>query len=181
MQQWNSGYGPVLNKLFVIPLQIIDVMFSAIVPIYNVIVWVGKVIISNVFMDSLILNIPNVKDFGIGLSNLTRHVGTEIPTYLQALAIPCNYARQGDFCYEAGNNRVFDLITAMGHVRSMAAAISRIGMGLCLSATAPINIVMFPFMDINLAKGVHNIVNSVLYTLFQLPSVTVQRCRNHGG
>jgi hypothetical protein len=28
---------------------------------------------------------------------------------------------------------------------------------------------------------VHNIVNSIMYALFQIPSVTVQRCRNHGG
>ena len=38
---------------------------------------------------------------------------------------------------------------------------------------------MFPLMDINLAKGIHNIFNAIFYTVFQLPAVTALRCVNH--
>lgn len=62
----------------------------------------------------------------------------------------------------------------------MAQAVSTIVISVCASASGPVNIALFPLMDINLAKGLHNIVNSILYTVMQLPSLTAQRCVNHG-
>lgn len=180
VDQWNSGYGPVMNKLFVIPLQVADVLFSAIIPLYNAVFWIIKLILNNVLLDSLILNTPNLRDFGLALGKLCRHVALEVPSYTKSLVVPCDYSREGDFCYDAGNSRVFDVITAMQHVRTMMSSVSRVLMGACLSASGPINIALFPFMDINFAKGLHNIINAAMYTVFQIPVVTIQRCRNHG-
>ena len=39
VDQWNAGYGPLVHKYLFIPLQVLDVMFSRIVPIYNGLVW----------------------------------------------------------------------------------------------------------------------------------------------
>jgi hypothetical protein len=160
--------------------QIVDVMFSSLIPLYNAAVWIIRLIFNDVFLDSLIANVPSIRSFGVAFGRLCKHSALEISPYVQSMAVTCDYARDGDFCYEAGNARSIDLITAMSHVRTMASAVSSILISMCASATAPLNIALFPLMDINFAKGLHNIANSVLYTVFQLPSVTAQRCINHG-
>ena len=68
----------------------------------------------------------------------------------------------------------------MASVRTMAASITKIVLSVCASGSAGANILMFLLMDINLAKGIHNIFNAIFYTVFQLPSVTALRCVNHG-
>ncbi len=160
--------------------QVLDVMFSSIVPLYNAVVWLLRLLLNDVVIDSLISNVPSIKEFGIALGSLCKHSALEISPYLTSMATTCNYARDGDFCYEAGNNRVIDIITIMADVRRMTAAVSKILISVCASGSAPLNILLFPFMDINFAKALHNIVNAALYTVFQLPSVTAQRCMNHG-
>ena len=161
-------------------LQVIDVMFSSLVPLYNTLVWILRILFYDVFTDALITNVPSIRSFGEAMGNFCKHFALDLTSYVSALAIPCDYAKDGDFCYEPGNNRVMDFITIMADVRQMAKSVSMIALSVCASASAPINIAIFPLMDINLAKGVHNVVNSVLYTVFQLPSVTAQRCMHHG-
>ena len=74
---------------------------------------------------------------------------------------------------------MIDLITVKASVRTMAASITKIMLSVCASGSAGANILMFPLMDINLAKGIHNIFNAIFYTVFQLPEVTALRCMNH--
>lgn len=180
VQEYNESYGPLIYRFIFIPTQMLDVLFSAIVPIYNACIKLVNVLIQEVVIESLAGNSGHVVDFGKALANLCKHTAVQIPSYITTVAIPCDYAKQGDLCYEPGNGRIFDFITIMADLRTMAAAVSRLMLGVCAAASAPLNIVMFPLMDINLAKAVHNIANAILYTLVQLPSVTALRCTNHG-
>lgn len=155
-------------------------MFSSLIPLYNALVWLLRLIFHDVFLDSLINNVPSIRSFGAALGSLCKHYALEIVPYVSSMGVPCNYAKDGDLCYEAGNDRAIDFITAFAHVRTMTASLSKIALSICASASAPLNMLLFPLMDINLAKAAHNILNSILYTVFQLPSVTAQRCLNHG-
>ena len=67
----------------------------------------------------------------------------------------------------------------MASVRTMAASITKIVLSECARGSAGANILMFPLMDINLAKGIHNIFYATFYTVFQLPAVTSLRCVNY--
>lgn len=180
VEQWNSAFGPILHRLLFIPLQIIDVMFSAIVPIYNAVVWILKKISTDVVVDATMANLESVKTFGLALGSACKHAATEVPPFINSMVRTCDYALDGDLCYDPGNARTIDLVTVMKDVRTMASALSTVVVGMCGRWLALVNIALFPFMDINLAKAVHNIVNALLYTVFQLPSVTAQRCNNHG-
>ena len=131
-------------------------------------------------LDSLIKNVPSIQGFGLATGSLCKSVALDIPPYITSLVSQCSYAEQGDFCYDVGNNRVIDFITPMAELRNMAAAVSKILITVCASASGVVNIALFPLMDINLAKGVHNIANSFMYALMQMPSVTAQRCMKHG-
>lgn len=180
VQEYNESYGPMLHRIIFIPLQMGDVVFSAVVPLWNGVLKLIKVLIHEVVIESLAANAGLVIDFGKAFANLCKHLAVQIPGYITSVATPCDYAVEGDLCYEPGHGRTLDLITVMADVRTMAAAVSRLGLGVCAAATAPLNIAMFPLMDINFAKAIHNIVNAALYTVVQLPSVTALRCANHG-
>jgi hypothetical protein len=180
VDQYNEGYGPMLHRIVFIPLQVLDVLFSALVPIYNAIIKLLRILFIDVLVDSLVANVKLIGEFGAAFAAMCKHTAVQVPSYIERIATACDYGKEGDLCYEPGNGRVFDLITVMADVRNMDAALSKLLLGVCASAAGPLNIVMFPLMDINLAKAVHNIVNSVLYMVVQLPSVTAQRCLNHG-
>lgn len=173
VDQWNKAYGPLFYKILFVPLQIVDVMFSSLVPIYNASVWIVKLIVNNVFLDALMANVEVIRTFGLALASLCKHAALEMPPFLKSIAAPCDYARDGDMCYEPGNGRTIDFITIMADVRSMAASTSALLLSMCGSASGIFNIVLYPLMDINLSKGIHNIANSVLYMLVQVFFVTL--------
>jgi hypothetical protein len=72
-----------------------------------------------------------------------------------------------------------DFITPMLDVRSIALGARGFARGMCAGATGPLDVLLYPLLDINTAKAVHNLLNALLYTLIQVPSVTVQRCANN--
>ena len=154
-------------------------MFSSIVPLYDASVWIIQFLFNDVILDALVRNVPSIHAFGEAFAGLCKHLAFEIPPYITAMASTCDYAKDGDLCYEPGNNRVIDLITVMASVRIMAASITKIVLSVCASGAAGADILMFPLMDINLAKGLHNIFNVIFNTVFQLPAVTALRCVNH--
>jgi hypothetical protein len=84
-----------------------------------------------------------------------------------------------DLCYEPGR-RMYDFITPMKDARAMALAAREFSRGLCAGVTGPADVALYPLVDINTAKAVHNIANAFLFTLIHVPSVTVQRCRSQG-
>jgi hypothetical protein len=180
VEQWNESFGPILHRLLVIPLQIVDVMFSALVPIYNAVAWIIKKVTTDVIIDACMANLGSVQSFGLAMASACKHVATEIPAFVNSMVSPCDYAKDGDLCYDPGNGRTMDLITVMKEVRTMASSVSTILVSVCGRWLALVNIALFPFMDINLAKAVHNVGNAILYAIFQVPSVTAQRCVNHG-
>lgn len=143
-------------------------MFSTLIPLYNAFVWIVKLVINNVFLDTLMGNVEAIRSFGLGLGGLCKHTALELPPFLSAVAVPCDFARDGDMCYEPGNGRIFDFITVMKEARAMAAATSTLLMSMCGSASGVFNIALYPFMDVNFAKGVHNIANAFLYLIFQV-------------
>jgi hypothetical protein len=46
----------------------------------------------------------------------------------------------------------------------------------CQVLTPPFDLIAYPFLDLNFAKGVHNFVNAILYWFVSMPLITVQRC-----
>lgn len=180
VESWNAVFGPVVYEAVFFPLQVLSTLFTSVVPIYNGLIWLGKLIMHNVLLRSAIENADSVLAIGRSIGNLAKHVAIQIPEYATAVAVPCAQP-VADTCYDPGfGNRIFDFITPMADVRAIAASIISISISVCGNAAGIVDIVLYPFLDINLAKAVHNLFNSALYLLLQLPSVTVQRCNNNG-
>ncbi len=72
-------------------------MFSSIVPLYNALIWLTRLIFKDVLLDSLIANVPSIRSFGTALGSLCKHSALEIAPYVSSVATRCNYAREGDF------------------------------------------------------------------------------------
>lgn len=179
VQGWNSNLGPYAYNVLFFPLQLINVLFTSLVPIYNGILWLLKLLLHNVVIKSATQNVDEVLVIGKCIADFAKHIFEQVPEYFQSIAVSCPKP-VSDLCYDAAvGNRTFNLITPMQDVRSIAAALISIGINVCGNAAGIADIVLYPFMDINLAKAVHNIVNALLFAFLQLPSITVQRCMNN--
>ena len=47
---WNSFAGPFIHSLIVVPAQIVDIVFAALVPVYNVVLWIISKFFYNAFI-----------------------------------------------------------------------------------------------------------------------------------
>lgn len=174
VQQWNSLLGPVLHTILVVPLQIFDIVFSSVIPIFNAFWWLFNQIFYNVFVVSAIRDIDLYRDLGLGVGGFFQLLAVNGANYVQTFAIPCEDP-SSPICYESGN-RMYDLITPMRELRTAAVATARIFDGMCRGASGVTDMALYPFLDINLGKSIHNLANAFLFTTIQVPSITAQRC-----
>jgi hypothetical protein len=177
---WNTALGPSAQVLLIWPLRIINYLAHALVPVWNAVIWIWK-------------KVPNQ----ILAQIITNDMGTLIAS-LQAVVAFCKASAMsivawvGAFvccdepdglcnprCYEAGE-RILDLLTPMASLRQIVAYSTVWIKNLCITLSGPLDVVTYPFMDINFAKGVHLIVNAIIYTFTHLPAVTTQRCTDFG-
>lgn len=171
---WNQSLGGYIHAAVVVPLRVFDVAFGAVVPAYNFGVWVSTQFVNNALVPNAIRNSGELLSLAESTADLFRDTFVSGSDYLGTFAYGCQEPVT-DACYDPGR-RVMDLITPMRDLRNMTLAARGFAKGMCSGATGPLDVVLYPLLDINTAKGVHNLLNAVLYTLIHIPSVTVQRC-----
>lgn len=176
---WNTYLGPYLHGGLVVPLRIADILFSSVVPVYDLVVWVGSQMFTGPVLSSVLGNVGIVEQLGLDIARLVRDTFASVfayaPTALRVCEEPVT-----DACYEVGP-RTLDLITPMADLRRIAGGVSLLLDSVCRGITGPADIALYPLLDINTAKGLHNVVNSLLFAILQVPSITVQRCRHNRG
>jgi hypothetical protein len=149
---WNNTYGAMVYEVLFFPLQVVNLLFTSIIPIYNGVLWILKLIVHNLVIRSAIENVDNLVDIGKGVANLAQHTIIQVPDYVQAVIVPCSKPVT-DTCYDPGfGNRIFDFITPMADVRAITAATLKICISICANAAGPIDIALYPMLDINLAS-----------------------------
>jgi hypothetical protein len=174
---WNRSIGQYLNTLIVVPLQFVDLLFSAIAPIYNYFVWIVVQFFYNILLKTALDDIVYYKEIGIAIGSLCSHSVISVTNYINTLMVACE-TPVTDICYDAGP-RTLDLITPMKDLRSISISLSTIMFRNCAAIGSVASIALYPWIDINFAKSIHNIVNSILFTVFQVPVVTLLRCNNN--
>lgn len=209
VDSWNAWMGPLLHTLLIAPSKVFDIMFSAIIPIYNLITWVFIQWFYNGIILTAINDLRPYRDFGVNLALFCKEFVQSAVYYIETFVYPCPLSTTtttqssspssstnttspasfslaeittlagGDRCFDPGI-RTFDFITPMKHIRGIAIAWAAIIANMCHGLKPVVDISIYPFIDINFSKGIQGIVNSILYTLIQVPSVTYQRCKRHG-
>lgn len=174
---YNQFIGPKLHTIVVVPAEIVDTVFSALVPIYDTAVWWFSQFFYNVIVTGAIRDFQPWRDLGVAVAKLFEAVSISFVDYVFNLAQGCPRPVT-DQCFAPGP-RTLDLITPMIPVRDAAVASSQILDGLCKGLTGPTDIATYPLVDINLAKGIHNTVNGVLFLFIQIWDIRTQRCAAH--
>ena len=174
---WNEALGPSLQVVVVWPVRLLVLITSPLVPVWNALIWIGHKLPSQIILNFLANDFGYLLQAALALAKACETSVLSLVGWLETFV--CCSATQTTFCnnqcYEAGT-RVFDFITPLSNVRQAAAYLANIAHGMCAVLSGPLDIITYPLMDINFAEGVHFVANAVLYTAFQLPAITFERC-----
>jgi len=178
-QTYNSGLGASLQILVVWPVKILTWIFEALCPVYNAVFWIIKKMPFQVLAQTVMHDLDPVIQAIASFSLACRASAMSLVGWVGSfICCDASDAFCNDRCFEAGE-RVLDLLSPLAHVRNMVVWIVRWLSQMCAVLSAPVDIVTYPFMDINFAKGIHFLSNSVLYFFFHLPAMTVERCTRY--
>jgi hypothetical protein len=176
---WNDPIGPVLHSAVIAPLELINTLLIPFVGIYNFIVWVTVQLWSHVVLSEVIRDFQLFQNLAVSLASFAKHMTLNAVDYTKTVAVACP-VEQGSACFEAGK-RVFDFITLMVDLKYVSGNLTTIGHNMCAGMNGPLQIGAYPFIDINFAKGIHNLLNGILFTVIQVPAITVLRCARNPG
>jgi hypothetical protein len=178
---YNKSLGPLLQIVIVWPLEILTWFYNNLIPLWNAFIFLMKKIPSELLLQTVTHNLGILIEALQSLGSLAVSLVFSFLSWLQSfqccsetLTAFCNQR-----CFDTGE-RIFDLLTPMAHFRNFVAWIVKWLQEMCYIASGPMDIITFPIMDINFAKFVHFFINSLLYTVFHVPAVTLKRCVDFG-
>lgn len=170
---YNSDMGGFMRMVLLLPLQLLQLTWDGVAPMYNLLVYCVKTIPSRVLLENVLQNFGDFKSCILELGNAIYALLTSLSAYVYTWVTPPD-------SFDAGL-RVLDLLTPLGHFR-LAVSYLLVWLGrICTVMMPPFDWIAYPFMDINFGEGIHNLVNSVLFLITQVPAITIQRCTAGGG
>lgn len=190
--QWNASIGPRMHGLVVMPLNVLNLFLGAFLPLYNTLTWISVRVVSEGFVIPVVTSPDEIMRALTSTARMTKTSAESLTVYAAATVRQCgpdaslNSSSSSSIdatgppwqCLADVGARTLDLITPLTHLRDVVAiALAWVSVKICGPLAAPLDILFAPFMDINFAKAVHNIVNAVLWTAVQVPVVTEARCR----
>ena len=167
---WNNGMSSVLRSTVIVPLQLVNLVFSVMVPFWNALAYFWRGMLYVVLVPMLQLNMDDaLKAVSAGSA------------VVEALAVSTvSFTSSLTSCTEVGclsiGTRVFDFLGPMLHVRILVSYTLLFARQSCVIMTPVLDIIAYPFLDSNFAQAIHAGLNAVLYTVVQLPLVTYARC-----
>ena len=170
---YNSDVGGALRLALVTPLQLVQLLWDGIVPLWNLVIYCVKTIPSRVLFENVQRNMGDFKQSIYHLAFFMQKLVLSLFAYVKVIIQPPDSFDP--------NLRLLDLVTPLAEWRlAVSYMLSFVG-DMCAVATSLLDVMMYPFLDINFGLGVHNMVNSVLTLLIHVPAVTIDRCKAGGG
>lgn len=170
---YNSTVGGAFRLAIVVPMQLVQLIWDGVVPVYNLIVYCIKTVPTRILLENILRNMGDFENAVINLALFIQSTTTSLYNYVQIII------KQPD-SFDP-NLRLLDLITPLAYLRLSASYMLAWLGDMCSVASSLIDILMYPLLDINFGLGVHNVVNAVLTLFIQVPAVTVERCKAGGG
>jgi hypothetical protein len=170
---YNARVGPFVHAYLVLPLDMLNLMFKGLVPVYNGGVWVLRSLWRQGLLPLLWDQVEVLTELAVVLLNLGKHCTGSAVGFVRGLECDtdaCVLERQ----------RELDMVSPMGDVRMLAVLAGRLGGSLCSLLAVPIDLVLYPLLDANLAQGVHHGVNAAVQLLVHVPRATKRRCDLYG-
>ena len=162
LQVYNSGLGIALNKFFVTPFLYIEMILTDAIPLYNAIVW----FIGRILLQMLEILQQSVDIFPDLASNISLFFSTSGQSMVQSVA-----KLQRCWSYDAANpdldcigntlSTSLDVISPAVYVQGAFGNVLQALSNVCSPILLPLNVVLYPLVDVNLYVAVHSFVNSV--------------------
>jgi len=167
---YNFNLGPYIQQRLILPLNILDLFFKGVVPLWDSFWWFFKALSAQGLFPILVNELKTVMDISMAFIQFLRHL-------MEALfSFGTSFLCTGSACLYP-ESRVLDLLTCLGDVRQLVTHGLKLIQVICGTLAAPFDIITFPLLDPNFASFIHNTVNGVIHLFFVLPQVTVERCQ----
>jgi hypothetical protein len=167
---YNRFVGPYAHQVVLMPLRVVDLLLRALIPLWNSFFWFFKTLATQGLLPIVIEQLELLVRMATGLVALVQHLCLELARLFGAFTtcrgVACLRPEQG----------VIDLLTSMADVREIAATGASIARAFCSTLAAPLDLLVYPLLDLNLAEAVHNLGNAALQFLVVMPRDTVVRC-----
>ena len=168
-QTYNRNVGPYVHQMVIVPLQIVDVLLKGLLPVWNSVIWFTKALAAQGLLPVLLKEIELVLKMAQTLIGFGRHLATALFVFVES------FQCVGEACLHPERG-VLDVLSSLGDVREFVALGVQLLRSFCGMLAAPVDMAVFPLLDLNLAEGVHNLVNAVIQLLVVIPRNTVERC-----
>jgi hypothetical protein len=166
---YNAVLGPFLSNVVVFPLQLVDLLVRALLPLWDASVWWGKAVVFQGLLPIALKEIQTLLKMATTLFGFARDLSLGIQTYTEA------FRCVGEACL-VQENRVFDLLSGMGQARQLVALARELLTSFCGTLSAPADLLVFPLLDLNFAIGLHSLWNFALQITMVVPHATTVRC-----
>ena len=168
-KMYNRFAGPYVNQVVLLPLQMADLLLRGLLPLWNSATWFLKALVTQGLLPVLIEEVETVVKMAVSLVSLVTHLTGALFTWF------ATFLCHGVECLQPERG-VLDLFPTMLDARELSLYGTHLGHALCSTLAAPLDILMYPLADINLAEGVHSLVNAVLQLVSVIPHATAVRC-----
>lgn len=171
LRLWNNdGVGVSLRSLLLTPLQVLEFLFTVLVPFWNAVNYFVRGLLSTVVVPILQEGLGDVLKMVTSLEYVFRALASSLVAYVDTLQ-PC----EGMACLTPGF-RMFDFLSPALALRLIAAHFLSFARSTCELATPVFEALLYPVLDANFATSLHLALNVPLYTAVQVPLITHARC-----
>lgn len=170
IRMYNSYLGPWIQFIFVIPLKFVDIIARAVLPIWDSYVWFFRALWVQGLFPIVVKEAETFYKIAGALQDFV------VDSSMSLMAFVDSFFCSGAVCLRP-EQHVVDVVTGMNDLRKLAVHVTDILRVICGSFSAPLDLILYPFMDLNLAEGVHNLVNSATQLVFAIPHTAAERCR----
>jgi len=184
---YNSGIGETMNNIVIAFLELFAPFFRVLLPIWNSIIFMGKVFIQNVILPFIFVNTNTIPDLVLNLTTMVSTFAISLADYVTSLLACVQYSPAAQnatspfwvndlTCIATPYTLSLDMMTPAVFAQRTATNIRTMFISSCGPATNVLTILFYPLIDYNFYKMVHGAVNLVLHVFFTLPVWTANRC-----
>lgn len=167
---YNDFVGPFIHTFLVFPIELGNVVFKSVTPLWNAIVWLIQIIVGHGLFPIIVNQMPTVSRAAAAVLMALQHLAQSMQNYIGQMDCP------GKVCLFTPPT--LDLVTPMQDVRNLAVMGVEFTHNVCGPLRIPTVILLYPFLDTYFADGAHALVNSFLQFFVQAPYFTYLRCPN---
>lgn len=174
MNTWNEGLGERVRNAVLVPVELAQPVIQAVLPLFNVITWMGMQVI-RILIFGVNYDLGSFAKIITSLALMFKNIILSFVAYSKTFTACAVVANLTDTrCFEPGL-RQFDLVTPLTNLGEATEHTMVFLHSNCAPIAGLANVALYLFTDSNFILATHNIANSVLYTVFQMPLVTWER------